>query len=387
MVVNEISPAIVIVTFNRPDSLSRLLRFISEADYSNYQVPLVISIDYQDSSQHKEVVEISEKFDWKFGTKTVIKRPSNMGLRKHVLACGDLSNEYGSIIMLEDDLVVSPLFYRYAVLALNYYENDSFISGIALYSHKSNFCIDLPFTPIEDGYDVFFLQIAASWGQGWTSDQWNQFRDWYDTKNDITGIDMPDRIKNWPETSWVKYYVQYLVEKDKYFVYPKVSLTANLGVPGTHHKSKEYTYSVPFLLGNKSTFGFQPFSKSENIYDSYFELTIDAVEKIAPEYGIQCVDLYGLKDLSKYSGQKVLSIKKIQDGAKSAKLFSSDLKPAFMNIKFGLEGKVFGIAKADDFVNSKKVGYSEHDWDYYFGKIRIREFLTVMIAKLKQKVR
>ncbi|MEJ7683902.1 MAG: hypothetical protein WKG06_39795 [Segetibacter sp.] len=107
-------PAIVIVTYNRPASLQRLLSFLSKAVFDCSDVNLVISIDYHSSSKHDEVVKIANDFDWKYGFKKIIEHKSNLGLRAHVLSCGDLSEEYDAVIVLEDDIVVSPFFYKYA---------------------------------------------------------------------------------------------------------------------------------------------------------------------------------------------------------------------------------------------------------------------------------
>ena len=54
------------------------------------------------------------------GIKKIIKHSKNLGLRAHVITCGDLVNIYDNIIVLEDDLFVSPYFYKYANDALNF---------------------------------------------------------------------------------------------------------------------------------------------------------------------------------------------------------------------------------------------------------------------------
>ncbi|PNW26694.1 glycosyltransferase [Formosa algae] len=135
----DINPALVVVTFNRPESLKRLLDSLNNAYYNEYNVPLIISIDYQNSIQHNEVVEIAENFKWTFGKKTIINHVENLGLKKHVLKCGDLVYDYDSIIMLEDDLFVSQEFYTTTIQLLNFYKSDDRIAGVSLYTHKKNF--------------------------------------------------------------------------------------------------------------------------------------------------------------------------------------------------------------------------------------------------------
>jgi len=110
MIANK--PAIVVVGYNRPKALERLLRSIHDADYSDYSdISLVISLDKGPS----EVRDIASSFLWRYGPKRLIIHEARLGLRSHILSCGDLSQTYRTVIILEDDLVVSPAFYDYAV--------------------------------------------------------------------------------------------------------------------------------------------------------------------------------------------------------------------------------------------------------------------------------
>ena len=62
-----INPAIIVVAYNRPSSLQRLLNSLTRADYSVYDsINLIISIDYSNSA---EVISIAKNFSWQFGQK------------------------------------------------------------------------------------------------------------------------------------------------------------------------------------------------------------------------------------------------------------------------------------------------------------------------------
>ena len=102
-------PAIVAVGYNRPESMKRLLRSIGEAHYEWDDIPLIISIDKSDV---KEVQEIAEAFEWKYGAKRVSLHRERLGLRNHILECGDYAIQYGAVIILEDDREVAPDFYN-----------------------------------------------------------------------------------------------------------------------------------------------------------------------------------------------------------------------------------------------------------------------------------
>ena len=348
-------PAIVVVTYNRTESLKRLLNSIDRADYTGYEnVPLVISVDKSDRS---EVLDIATSFVWKHGKKEIIEHKSNLGLRKHILACGDLTERYGAVIVLEDDLLVSPAFYDYAVQAMNFYDNDSAVSGIALYSYDYNDWARVPFTPIDDGYDNYFFQCATSWGQMWTCQQWSGFKLWYASNSDliINGeMGLPPSVINWPQTSWKKYFVAYTVTENKYFVYPRTSLTTNFGDAGTHVKVSSPEYQVSLMLRTKS-YKFSHLEDSLCIYDVFYELEARCIKVFNQElekFDFEC-DLYGTKNLENVRSDYLISIRECS--APSA-AYSHIQMPQEFNILFDEKGDFFSLARTTDFreVNKRK---------------------------------
>ena len=93
--VPRIAPAIVVVAYNRPESLGRLLNSIAQAKYpADQQIPLVISID-GGGSNGVAVRKIAHEYDWLHGEKEIIDHQTNLGLIEHVFSCGDLSQRFG----------------------------------------------------------------------------------------------------------------------------------------------------------------------------------------------------------------------------------------------------------------------------------------------------
>ena len=137
----NLNPVIIVLAYNRAQALSRLLQSIEKADY-HISTTLVISIEGNASN---DVVQTAENFETKKLNKLIIRRKERLGLRNHVIACGDLVNKYDAVIILEDDLVVDRYFYRYACDAIKFYNDDESIAGIALYSHEYNEFSNLPF--------------------------------------------------------------------------------------------------------------------------------------------------------------------------------------------------------------------------------------------------
>ena len=150
-------PTIVVIAFNRVNSLKRLLTSLNQSKYPNKNIHLVISID--NDGKNKNLYDFASNFNWEFGSKEIIYKETHLGLVKHVMSCGDLVNEYESIILLEDDLFVSPVFYMFASQCLAFYENDPKIAGISLYTIGINGFTKQPFVPLSDNHDTFFLQI------------------------------------------------------------------------------------------------------------------------------------------------------------------------------------------------------------------------------------
>ena len=301
------NPTIVVLAYNRQPSLNNLLNSLSRAEYGVNHVNLVISIDY--SGLH-DVYNLAEDFNWEHGEKIIIKHEKNLGLRHHVLYCGDLSLQYDSVIILEDDLLVSPNFYLYAKAALKFYKNNSNIAGISLYHNEHNEATELPFEAIDEGYDTYFVKAPSSWGQLWTSKQWESFKIWYDKGQQVLDVDfLPDNVIAWPETSWKKYFCKYLIETQSYFVFPKTAFTTNSGAIGEHHSEITGLHQASLSI-QKDNFKFPRIEDTINVYDQFFEICQDSINSIE-NFDLKDieVDVFGTKPIHKVKSKYVLSSK------------------------------------------------------------------------------
>lgn len=330
-------PAIIVVAYSRPHSLARLLTSLAAADLDgSIDVPLVISIDHGGSP---EVENIATRFEWLNGPKSVIVHAERMGLRKHVLWCGDLAVEHGSAIILEDDLYVSPAFYRYAVDALSVCAGQDRIAGISLYSMRINEGVRRPFEPIDDGGNVYFLQLASSWGQIWTAKQWTAFRRWYDSAGWENGWDgVPSYIQAWPETSWKKYFTCYLVHEDRFFMYPRSSLTTNFGDAGTHARAKVQLVQVPLLFRYRGL-RYSPLEDAIPVYDAYMEIVPRSFHRLNPQLeGLDLeVDLYGSKPREALSQKPFVLTSR--SGEDPAQTFCGSMRPHETGALLGVAGE------------------------------------------------
>lgn len=290
-----IKPAIVAVGYNRPQCMKRLLDSIGQAVFDDSDIPLIVSIDESDRSD--EVQKVAEDFQWQYGEKIIRRFPERQGLRSHIIQCGDLSDKYGAVIILEDDLYVSPGFYTYVQQAQEFYFQEERVAGVSLYSNGVNvFCHDR-FVPEKNRFDTYFGQYIITWGESWTAKQWHRYKEWYiKHENCLPAVNnnMPSEILRWTR-SWGKYFISYMVDQDLFYIMPYTALSTNFSEKGEHRTNVGYetAYQVPLLMDCQH-YSFPSFDEGVK-YDSFFERRIGS--EIEP--GILgndiCFDLYGTR--------------------------------------------------------------------------------------------
>ncbi len=353
---NRIRPAIVVVAYDRVKALKRLLKSLDEADYSGFDdITLVISID---NSGKNDVTEAAEAYFWKYGEKRLLKHPERMGLKKHILSCGELTHEFGSIIMLEDDLFVSPYFYGYTCVALSKVSGDTDVAGVSLYSHKFNVFARLPFDAVDDGYDNYYFRFPSSWGQAWTLSEWQGFREWLEKHDgeDLHGNGMPSFAADWSSSSWLKYALKYVIEEDKTWLYPRISYTTNFFDEGEHSTEEVTDLQVPLSRGKKRDYCFSTPEQSGSRYDSYFE-----------NETLPCqADIYGLKrrDNALRDGEFISSEilpYKIRES------FGLSLRPVDSNVMFAIPGDGLFIYDPSENTGAKHKSHARLEKYFYPG--------------------
>lgn len=385
---NSNLPTIIVIGYNRPDSLLRLLGSLRKAHYPPGNVRLVISLD---NSGMDEPRQAAEAFDWPFGEKRVIAHQQRLGLRNHVLSCGDLTEEYGEVIVLEDDLFVSPFFYEYTSRALTFYAEDPLVAGISLYGHQFNQTANLPFMPVDNGNaDVYFMQLAASWGQAWSRSHWIGFRHWLEQHGtDISDVDdIPHDIRGWPESSWLKLYNAYIITLDKFFVYPYRSLTTNFGDPGQHFHIASSRFQVP-IQQRSMDYRFITLQDSLAVYDAYCEVLPSSLKKQNPRLAGYdfTVNLYGCKERT--SGLQLT--RTAQQGLLN---FSLSMKPMELSAMHDLEGEGIALVESADLdgasLNTPKSEYDMYRFFYKFPSPQVillgfRERLQILLRSSRSK--
>ncbi len=366
------STAIIIPMWNRTKCVKQLLENLLICDFpKNVDIPLIFSVDY---NPPKSIIKLIENYIWIYGEKIIIYHTSKKGLRENILFCGNLTREYESIIILEDDLIVAPSFYNYAQQAIEFYKNEDQIAGISLYSYRNTELGYYRFEPLHDYNDVFFMKWPSSWGQVWNKSQWVKFYDWYENNksSSFENINIHSVVRSWPNSSWKKYFCSYMADNDKYFVFPKYSFTSNPGSKGINHTGDLFKpFQVPLSIFTKNKFSFVKFCDSKVKYDQYFEFEIGNLDLIISNINSSKIelDIFGKKDLKFINTQYLISIKECKNPISTFKISEFPIENNI--IKMNVGGSL-SLALKNDF-NSK------------IKKIKLAEFLNIQYKFIKIK--
>ena len=375
-------PAIVVVGYSRPKSTLRLLNSIGNAIYDIDDIHLIVSIDECDKSN--EVEEVANKFNWKYGTKTIIRFDQRQGLKNHIIKCGDLTKRYESIILLEDDLVVSRDFYLYTRKAHDYYNRYDEICGVALYSYSYNVFNHYNFIPEKNQFDVYLGQMVCTWGQSWTYKQWNSFKNWYIENEDKlpeVNNNLPKIVSTW-KRSWGKYFATYMSEKNLSYIYPYVSRTTCFSDIGEHNSSKIALTYVQVPLSNTEQNQYNLGSPETLIrYDPFFDRIFYNQNQIAGiDSNLICNDINNMK--SNLNGKKyILS----NDDLKLSKIksFGLSIRPIELNIIHEIPGENLFLYEINDNKKDNKIIRNKSIKSLYLKMCRLKyEFHDMLFRDL-----
>lgn len=150
---------IALFTYNRPDKTKTVIESLlknAEAKDSD----LFIFSDGPKNEKAVEGVKANREYlktltSNQFKSITLIEREKNWGLANSLIAgITDLCEKYGRVVVVEDDLILSPYFLKFMNDGLNKYEDDDRVSAISGFLN-----------PIDcKAPETFFLRYFACWG-------------------------------------------------------------------------------------------------------------------------------------------------------------------------------------------------------------------------------
>jgi hypothetical protein len=255
---------VVIFTFNRPDNLKSLLVSLSLCKHaSETKVYLHIDGPRNDKDKVSQLLfdDIITPFEKLFFALIVVKKKSNIGLRNSLIeGITDTLSNYGSAIVLEDDLILSPNFLTYMNTSLQRYKENKNVGSISGYSNS----ISSKFNK-----DNYFHLRPCSWGWATWEDRW-EIVDWnYKPDSVVEWISLWLKCKPVGDdifrmfrdlhtgkiNSWAISWTIHNIVKGKYTSYPFISKVKNdgFGELATHCKS-DNPFITNFVKTNEHTF-------------------------------------------------------------------------------------------------------------------------------------
>jgi len=167
-----IRTSLAIFTYNRPAHTQQMLESLT-ACHRLDECRVFIFSDGPKTSEQKQGVQATRAVlrEWKGRSGAqILERSVNLGLARSIVdGVTRLCDEFGRVIVLEDDMIVSPRFLDYMITALDRYEDDERVCQISGYM----FPINHPPHP-----DAFFLPLTttrgwATWKRAWELFRWD----------------------------------------------------------------------------------------------------------------------------------------------------------------------------------------------------------------------
>jgi hypothetical protein len=237
------SAPIALFTYNRPAHAERTVRALQNCLLSRQSELHVYSDGPRNPEAEPAVREVRrflETVDG-FAAVRIHERKNNLGLAASVIdGVTRLCDEFGRVIVLEDDLVVSPQFLSFMNAALERYQNDSRVMQIA----GNMFPVDVQTTD-----DAFFLPFVSSWGWATWGRAWREFdpgatayaqlksdakrRRAFDMNGGYGYSSMLEAHLAGKIDSWAIRWNLSVFVHDGMVLYPKKSLVENIGFDGS----------------------------------------------------------------------------------------------------------------------------------------------------------
>ncbi|MGB4205298.1 MAG: hypothetical protein WBJ84_06720 [Bacteroidales bacterium] len=356
---------IVVVINGFSASYNKILDSLNNVEYFQ-KVKLIISI----TNDKNSIIEKSANaFEWKHGDKEIYIH-NDLEINEHILFAGNLSRFYDGIILIDEELFISPYFYHYVISSFSYYRIDNTIAGFSLQSMNFNKAAHLPFIPLTDGNDVFFLQVPSDSGQFWSKEQWFAFTSWYNgNKNNIPTIEdgLPPSVLTIEQQNWRTYFYWYMIKNNRYFIFPRFSLACKLEDLDSQAILNELFINTPLLFSRRN-FIFQPLSESLSVYDAYYEIIPERLKRLQPilrKYDFAC-DFYGLKPISQIKNEYLITSKHTEREIYS---FARVLKPHEANIITNLSGQDIFLSKSEAVIKTDEKHHLFDQLLHYFNSV------------------
>jgi putative methyltransferase (TIGR04325 family) len=252
---------IILFVYNRPKHTAQTLKALAENKLASQSALYIYADGPKTGASETTLADITstrEIIKSKQWCKDVIitERDENYGLQRSVIeGVTQVVNKHGKVIVLEDDIVTSPHFLQFMNDALDVYEDEQKVLSIG----ALNFFATDNTVP-----DTFFIPIPDCWGWATWKNRWELFepnaqlllnrlreKDLVEKFN-LNGAYnfesmLIDQIKG-DVSSWAIRWQALAYLEDKLTLYPRCSVTKNIGfgAGGTHGGEDVYSKNIKF---------------------------------------------------------------------------------------------------------------------------------------------
>lgn len=239
--INNLAP-IVLFTYNRLDHTKKTIEALKGNVYAQDSVLFIYSDAPKTEAAEHAVQQVRDYLQTVEGFRDVrvIMREENWGLARNIMdGVTQIVNQYGKIIVLEDDIVTSRYFLKYMNDALEIYKESPQVMNVSAYMY-----------PIvtEDLPEVFFMHSGYCWGWATWADAWSHFERNPEkliqefTQDDIYHFNLEGTTDFWQQVvdnalgklyTWAVFWDAAIFQNQGLTLTPRDSLTLNVGMDGT----------------------------------------------------------------------------------------------------------------------------------------------------------
>jgi hypothetical protein len=243
---------IALFVYNRPAHTRQTVEALQKNDLSGDSDFFIFSDAPQSHLQIEAVSEVREYIRQIDGFKsvTILERETNFGLARSIIeGVTKLCEEYGRVIVLEDDLVISPHLLRFMNDALDMYEAEDQVMHISGATY--------PIEAMDD--ETFFLRVPLCWGWGTWDRAWRHFNKANDVMSKFDyqmrrDFSFNGSYHSWRQlesnkrgliNTWFVYWYATLFIRGGLALFPGRSLVKNIGMDGSGvHCGVDTVYDV-----------------------------------------------------------------------------------------------------------------------------------------------
>ncbi|RYG35332.1 MAG: glycosyltransferase [Chitinophagaceae bacterium] len=233
---------IALFVYNRPDHTERTLTFLKRNELAIDSRLFIFSDGPKALDDAEKVAEVRELIKNVDGFKSVeiIQQRENLGLANSIIAgVTKLVNDYGQVIVFEDDLISSPYTLQYFNSGLEIFREKEAVMHIGAYMY-----------PLGDAglQQTFFYRAATSWGWATWKRAWDHFnpdideliaqfdatkRHAFSIENSMNFWKQMREFKRGKNNSWAIRWYASIFLKGGLTLNPSQSLVNNIGHDGT----------------------------------------------------------------------------------------------------------------------------------------------------------